>query len=179
MARLQIISFTERGKDAPRGLERPPGVQDGPVVDEEDVAVLPRDGGALLLQDPAALGDHVGGQGRAVAEGHGLHGVVPGVLPPGVGGHHAVEPDLPAPALVPLHRRYRAHYGFDAVVGPFQLHAKLGSPVKNGWVKFPAKSSSSTEIQFQLVQRKSTRKISVWTEEMAFFFLQMLNVANS
>jgi len=60
VARLRIILFTERGKDAPRGLERPAGVQDGPVVDEEDVAVLPRDGGALLLQDPAALGDHVG-----------------------------------------------------------------------------------------------------------------------
>ena len=39
VARLRIILFTERGKDAPRGLERPAGVQDGPVVDEEDVAV--------------------------------------------------------------------------------------------------------------------------------------------
>jgi len=112
--------------------------------------VLPRDGDALLLQDPAASAITSAGKGEpAVAEGHGLHGVVlvPGVLPPGVGGHHAVEPDLPAPALIPLRRRYRAHYRFHAVVSPFQLHAKLGSPVKNGWVKFPAKSSSMVPQQ--------------------------------
>jgi len=165
-----IILFTERSKDASWRFERPAGVQDGPVVDEEDVAVLPRDGGALLLQDPAALGDHVGGQGRAVAEGHGLHGVVlvPGVLPPGVGGHHAVEPDLPAPALVPLHRRYRAHYRFHAVVRPFQLHAKLGSPVKNGWVKFSAKSIQHGPFQLVLhCYGSPLQKFSVWTEEMA------------
>ena len=131
MAHLQnYTSFTERGKDAARWLERAAGVQDGPVVDEEDVAVPPGDGHALLLQYLAARVDDVGGQGRAVAEGHRLHGVVPGVLPPRVGGDHAVEPDLLPPALVPLHRGDRAHDRLHAVVRPFQLHPELGSPVQ-------------------------------------------------
>jgi hypothetical protein len=48
---------------------------------------------------------------------------------PCVGGDHAVEPDLPPPALVPLHRGDRAHDRLHAVVRPFQLHPEYGSPV--------------------------------------------------
>lgn len=124
--------FTKRSQNSARRVKRPARVENSHVINEQDIAFLPREGHRLLLQHLQALMHHLAGQRRAIAERHRLRRVVPAVLPPSVRRHHAVEPHLPPPRLVHFDGGYRPHHRLHHPVlfrRPLQLHPQPRRPV--------------------------------------------------
>mmetsp|Transcript_154523 Transcript_154523/g.474912 ORF Transcript_154523/g.474912 Transcript_154523/m.474912 type:complete len:474 (-) Transcript_154523:849-2270(-) len=82
---------TQRGEHAAGGLEALPRVHDERVVDEEDVALVPRKSNLALLHETVDHPERLAVDGRPVAQHDGPLAVVAGVVPAGEGGDHGVE----------------------------------------------------------------------------------------